>query len=75
MIKLEDILILEDSDFYLAPIGNGIKSNRKREMYNKNLVIHKNSNGDIKIIKNRWDISMEDVLKIINFDKRILLII
>jgi hypothetical protein len=65
-------LILTDEDFYTSPTGQTIRGGHKR-LYDADLVIHMKDDGDFDILKDRRQLTKDEVRNIINFDDRILL--
>jgi hypothetical protein len=67
-------LILTEDDFYYSPTGRFLRGG-DRPMYNADLVVYVKKDGSYEVLKDRFDLSKEEVRSIVEFDERSLLLL
>ena len=67
-------LILTEDDFYQSPTGRTLRGG-SRKLYDVDLAVMVKRNGEIEVLKDRFDLSKEEVQRIVEFDERSLLML
>lgn len=67
-------LILTKDDFYQSPTGRTLQGG-SRKLYDVDLAVMVKRNGEIEVLKDRFDLSKDEIRDIIEFDNRVLLML
>ncbi len=67
-------LILTEDDFYQSPTGRTLRGGWQK-LYHVDLAVIVKRNGEIEVLKDRFDLLKEEVRSIVEFDERSLLML